>query len=255
MELIQLSETSAATHRTPGKFPEDYLLHSEHGGSLKTTTFETFIWKICQSTLTVSMTNKVVWQETSCINHNIKVFFYLTSLSMSAKIFTAFRQSVYLTFEAVVTNVGILSLNLIEFSFLNCQLISHNLQLTANSGQIHLFRAWNVMQLHMSALYTFRQRIWPCSSRLGSWDKAIGIVTSLWTGRSGVFCWPEEEMFCFSQCPNRLWCPYIFLSNAWRCYFLWVKPQDMKLTTGFQLEPALRMCGAIPQIPLYAFMT
>jgi len=26
MEPIQCSETSAATHRTPGKFPEDYLL-------------------------------------------------------------------------------------------------------------------------------------------------------------------------------------------------------------------------------------
>jgi hypothetical protein len=27
MELTQRFETSAATHRTPGKFPEDYLLH------------------------------------------------------------------------------------------------------------------------------------------------------------------------------------------------------------------------------------
>jgi predicted GNAT family N-acyltransferase len=37
MEPIQRSEKSAATNRTPGKFPEDYLLHSEHGRSLKTT--------------------------------------------------------------------------------------------------------------------------------------------------------------------------------------------------------------------------
>jgi hypothetical protein len=37
---------SAATHRTPGKFPEDYLLHSEHGGSLKTIIYPKsyFLW-------------------------------------------------------------------------------------------------------------------------------------------------------------------------------------------------------------------
>ena len=31
-------ETSAFKLQTPGKFPEEYKLHSEHGESLKTTT-------------------------------------------------------------------------------------------------------------------------------------------------------------------------------------------------------------------------
>ena len=32
------SETSAFILRTPGKFPKEYRLHSEHGESLKTTS-------------------------------------------------------------------------------------------------------------------------------------------------------------------------------------------------------------------------
>jgi len=32
-------ETSAFKLQTPGKFPEEYKLHFEHGESLKTTTF------------------------------------------------------------------------------------------------------------------------------------------------------------------------------------------------------------------------
>lgn len=151
------------------------------------------------------------------------------------------------------TNVGILPLNNIEFCCLKCQSVRHNPQLTTNSGQIQLIRAWNWMQLQMSALYTLRQRIWLYSSRLGAWR--VGIVTRLWTGRSGVYCWPEEEMFCFSQWPERLWGPCSFLFNVSWGYFPWVKRQDMKLTTGFQLEPRLGMCGTITQIPVYAFMT
>jgi hypothetical protein len=118
---------------------------------------------------------------------------------MSAKLFMAFGQGMYLTFEAVVTNVGILPLNIREFCCLNCQLVRHNLQLTANSGQIKLFRTWNWMQLQMSAMYTFRQRIWSYSSRPGSRNKAVGRVTKLWTGRSGVYCWPEEEIFSMAR--------------------------------------------------------
>jgi len=40
MEPTQSSETSAYILRTPGKFPKEYLLHSEHGESLKTTIFQ-----------------------------------------------------------------------------------------------------------------------------------------------------------------------------------------------------------------------
>jgi len=32
-----IPETSAFKLQTPGKFPEEYKLHSEHGESLKTT--------------------------------------------------------------------------------------------------------------------------------------------------------------------------------------------------------------------------
>ena len=38
MELTLSSETSAFILRTPGKFPKEHRLHSEHGESLKTTT-------------------------------------------------------------------------------------------------------------------------------------------------------------------------------------------------------------------------
>jgi hypothetical protein len=37
MEPTQSSETSAYKIQTTGKFPEDYILHSQHGESLKTT--------------------------------------------------------------------------------------------------------------------------------------------------------------------------------------------------------------------------
>jgi len=150
--------------------------------------FRTFIWRICQSSLTASMTIDVVWQETPWIYNKINVF-YLTSFSKSAKNFTAFIQGVYLTFEAVDTNVGILPLNLIEFCCLKRQLVRHNLQLTTISGQFQIFRAWNWMQLQMSAMCTFRERIWPYSSRPESLHTAVGTGTSLWTGRSSIYCW------------------------------------------------------------------
>jgi len=38
MEPTLSPETSAFKLQTPGKFPEEYKLHSEHGESLKTTT-------------------------------------------------------------------------------------------------------------------------------------------------------------------------------------------------------------------------
>jgi hypothetical protein len=38
MEPTLSSETSAFILRTPGKFPKEYRLHSEHGESLKTTS-------------------------------------------------------------------------------------------------------------------------------------------------------------------------------------------------------------------------
>jgi hypothetical protein len=37
MELIQCSETSAYNIQTPGNYPEDNILHPQHGESLKTT--------------------------------------------------------------------------------------------------------------------------------------------------------------------------------------------------------------------------
>ena len=42
MEPTQSSETSAYILRTPGKFPKEYLLYSEHGESLKTTNYGLF---------------------------------------------------------------------------------------------------------------------------------------------------------------------------------------------------------------------
>ena len=39
MEPTLSSETSAFILRTPGKFPKEHRLHSEHGESLKTTTY------------------------------------------------------------------------------------------------------------------------------------------------------------------------------------------------------------------------
>jgi hypothetical protein len=38
MEPTQSSETLAYKIQTPGKFPEDYILYSQHGESLKTTS-------------------------------------------------------------------------------------------------------------------------------------------------------------------------------------------------------------------------
>jgi len=39
MELIEGSETSAITFVTPGNYPKENVLHTEHGESLKSRTF------------------------------------------------------------------------------------------------------------------------------------------------------------------------------------------------------------------------
>jgi len=39
MELIEGSETSAISIATPGNYPKENILHTEHGESLKSRTF------------------------------------------------------------------------------------------------------------------------------------------------------------------------------------------------------------------------
>ena len=39
MELTQGSETSANYNLTPGKYPKEYIQYSNHGESLKSSTF------------------------------------------------------------------------------------------------------------------------------------------------------------------------------------------------------------------------
>jgi len=41
-------ETSAFKLQMPGKFPEEYKLHSEHGESLKTTYLYNFVQRLKQ---------------------------------------------------------------------------------------------------------------------------------------------------------------------------------------------------------------
>jgi hypothetical protein len=59
MEPTEGSETSAFKIQTPGKYPEEYLPHLQHGGSLKTMIFlsmfikfsgnEYSLRRVCQS--------------------------------------------------------------------------------------------------------------------------------------------------------------------------------------------------------------
>jgi hypothetical protein len=51
MEQMQCSETSAYNIQTPGNYPEDNIVHPQHGGSLKTTT-----WYFFASTFRTSVT-------------------------------------------------------------------------------------------------------------------------------------------------------------------------------------------------------
>jgi hypothetical protein len=44
MELIQCSETSAYKIQMPGNYPEDNILHPQHGKSLKTTMLLLTLW-------------------------------------------------------------------------------------------------------------------------------------------------------------------------------------------------------------------
>jgi hypothetical protein len=37
MEPIEVSETSVNNHLTPGNYPKESILHSQHGESLKST--------------------------------------------------------------------------------------------------------------------------------------------------------------------------------------------------------------------------
>ena len=54
--------------------------------------------------------------------------------------------------------------------------------------------------------------------------------------------------------PDRLWNPTSLLVKRKRVSFPWVQRPGRKVSTRVHLVPTLRMSGAIPHLPLYAFM-
>lgn len=75
-------------------------------------------------------------------------------------------------------------------------------------------------------------------------ENPTGIENRLWAGRSGVRI-PLGE-----QIPDHLWRPVgtAVLSPGY-C------GRGVKLITHLRLAEKLRMCGAVPQLPVYDFMT
>jgi hypothetical protein len=81
----------------------------------------------------------------------------------------------------------------------------------------------------------------------------IFIWYRLWTGRSKVWFPAGVRDFSSPKYPNRLW-------GTPRLKFEWVffargyNGGVVSLTTSLHLVPRLRMSGAVPSLPLYAFM-
>jgi len=61
----------------------------------------------------------------------------------------------------------------------------------------------------------------------------------------------KQEIFISTKVPNRLYGPPSLFTG----FFPWMKSSlGVKLTIRFRLMPSLRMSGALPVLPLYAFM-
>jgi len=60
-----------------------------------------------------------------------------------------------------------------------------------------------------------------------------------------------KRFFSLPKHIDRQWSPSTLLFNAYRRSF---RGRGMLLTTHLHLAPTLRMCGAIPLVPLYALM-
>jgi hypothetical protein len=54
--------------------------------------------------------------------------------------------------------------------------------------------------------------------------------------------------------PDQLWGPHSLLFDGFQCSFPWEISHDMKLRIHGPLVSKLRMSGAVPLLPLYAFM-
>jgi len=81
-----------------------------------------------------------------------------------------------------------------------------------------------------------------------SWSSIVGLVTCCRLDGLGANLGKDRK------CPDLLWGLRSLLFSGYQCFFLGVHGQGMKLTTHIHLLPRLRMSGAVPLIPIYAFV-
>jgi hypothetical protein len=89
---------------------------------------------------------------------------------------------------------------------------------------------------------------------LGIWNSIVSIVNRLHAGRSRVRILAGVRDFCLLQ--NVQTSPGahpVFFFNGYRGFHGY-SGWGVKLTTHLHLVPRLRMIGAMPLLPLYAFM-
>ena len=77
-------------------------------------------------------------------------------------------------------------------------------------------------------------------------DSADGQATRLWAGHLVV----GKRVVCSQKCPDRLWGP----PNGYQCSFWRVNRPGRYVDHSPLIPPKLRMSGAIPVLPLYAFL-
>jgi hypothetical protein len=89
-----------------------------------------------------------------------------------------------------------------------------------------------------------------------SWGIIVSIATTLQAGWSGGSnAGRDDRFFCFPNYPDQLWGPPRLLINGYQGSFMGVRQEgcDVDHSPAF-LTLRLIMCGAIPLLPLYAYM-
>jgi hypothetical protein len=83
-------------------------------------------------------------------------------------------------------------------------------------------------------------------------DSVISIMTRLQVGQSWFCILAVARVFPSSKCPGQLWVPPSLLFNGCLGLLWGVKQQVQEVTTHCHLR--LRIGGAVPPLPLFAFV-